>query len=234
MIAGDWWMNGETIIFDAHGNLLNGQHRLSAVISSGVHIEVMVVRGVDKDSFRTLDGGRIRSSGEVLSMDGEKNGNAVAAAVQALVSFMDVGGNDCGTTGHGRRATPSLTARVLEAHPGIRDSVSDMRRNSLFRTQHACMLHYLFSRVNLVKAKEFAEILADGHADIGRPFVIFREALVRAAFRTELRRSYGAKAIKAFNAELSGDRPKMFKFLHGEEFPAICGLDYEALAESIG
>jgi hypothetical protein len=234
MMAGDWWLNGETIVFGADGTLLNGQHRLTAIVQAGVFVDVLVVRGVDEEAFRTIDAGRTRTTGEVLGIDGEKNANCVAAAVQALLTFVDTGGSIQGTTFRGRKATPMLVARVLMEYPQIRDSVNAMKRNSLFRNQHSVVLHLLFLMVSPRVAEEFACVMADGHPDIGRPFVVFRESLVRQPMRSDLRRAYSAKAIKAFNAEISGERPKMFKFSDGEEFPTIAGLDYEKLAESIG
>jgi hypothetical protein len=234
MLAGDWWMNGETIIFGADGTLLNGQHRLHAIIKSGVTVDCLVVRGIDEHAFRTLDGGRTRTTGEVLALDGERNANCVASAVQALLSFVDSGGLVTGTTCNARKATPSLTSRVLSAYPQIRDSVIAIKRNSLFRNQYGFMLHFLFSLVSEDIAADFSSVLAEGHTDVGRPFMVFREHLISTPNRPDLRRSYCAKAIKAFNAELSNERPKMFKFLASEDFPTIAGLDYEKLAESIG
>lgn len=230
---GDWWMNGETIIFSNDGTLLDGQHRLCAIAAAGVAVDVLVVRGVDQDAFRTLDGGRVRTTGEVLAIDGEKNANCVASAVQALLAFVDMGGCVFGSTNKARKATPLLTARVLSVYPQIRDSVNAMKRNTLFRNQHSFMLHTLFTLVSPRLASEFASVLADGDSDMGRPFVVFRESLVRTPSRSDLRRAYAAKAIKAFNAEVNGDRPKMLKFVQGEEFPTIVGLDYEKLAESV-
>lgn len=233
MAAGDWWMNGEAIIFGADGTLLNGQHRLHAIIRSGAIIDVLVVRGIDEDAFRTLDGGRTRTTGEVLAMDGEKNANDVASAVQALISFFDAGGSVLGSTSKFRKATPPLTARVLDAYPQIRDSVVAMKRNSLYRNQHSFMLHFLFSIIDAAVADDFACVLADGHADVGRPFMVFREHLIRVPSRSDLRRAYAAKAIKAFNAEVEGHRPKLFKFSPGEEFPKIFGLDYVRLGNRV-
>jgi hypothetical protein len=231
---GEWYMNGEAIIFSDTGWLLNGQHRLWAVILCGIGVDVLVVRGVNVESFRTLDSGRARRAGEVLAMDGEKNSNKIAAAVQAALAFVDAGGRLYGgSCGNGRKATPSACQRILERHPGIRDSVREVNRNSLYCSQHAALLHYLFSLSSPLVAASFADVLAAGHADLNRPFVVFRESLVRSPVCSETRLSYAAKAIKAFNAELLGDRPKMFKFLASEEFPAISGLDYEKLAESM-
>lgn len=243
----EWYMNGEAIIFSDDGSLLNGQHRLWAIIMAGIGVDVLVVRGVCPAAFRTLDSGRVRRSGEVLALDGEKNSNKIAAAVQALLAFVDAGGKLYGgSCGNGRKATPSACQRILERHPGIRDSVREVNRNSLYCSQHAALIHYLFSIVNKDVAGEFSDVLASGHPDLGRPFVVFRESLVRSPVCSENRLQYAAKAIKAFNAELSGDRPKMFKFLSaqvdrngkkvrdGEDFPTVAGLDYEALAESLG
>lgn len=243
---GEWYMNGEAIIFADDGRLLNGQHRLWAIIMAGKGADAMIVRGVNKEAFRTLDSGRVRRAGEVLAMDGEKNSNKIAAAVQALLAFVDAGGKFYGgSCANGRKATPSACQRILERHPGIRDSVREVNRNSLYCSQHAAILHYLFYLVNESVAGDFADVLAGGHPDLGRPFVVFRESLVRSPVCSENRLSYAAKAVKAFNAEVSGDRPKMFKFLaaqvdgngnkkSGEDFPTVTGLDYEWLAESLG
>ena len=47
MREGHWKLNGKTICFDSTGRLLNGQHRLSAVVRSGVPLTTVVIRGLD-------------------------------------------------------------------------------------------------------------------------------------------------------------------------------------------
>lgn len=47
MVDGRWRLNGKTICFDKDGRLLNGQHRLSAVVRSGVSLTTVVIRGLD-------------------------------------------------------------------------------------------------------------------------------------------------------------------------------------------
>ena len=53
MQDGKWRLNGKVLIFDANGRLLNGQHRLSAVVKSGVSLTTLVVRGVDPSVLET-------------------------------------------------------------------------------------------------------------------------------------------------------------------------------------
>jgi len=233
MTAGDMVFNGETIIFDSNGVLLNGQHRLWGCVESGRWFDSLVVRNVSPEAFDTLDGGRKRTVGELLAMGGEQNSSNVAAAISALVSFVDRGGTVYGTTTNCRTATPQVCERVLESHPGLRESVRQMRCNKLYDNQWAYVLHYLFKMVDARLADEFAEVLRSGSADVGRPFNIFREHLIKSQPGVNERRKSAAKAIKAFNAERAKERPKMLKLLGQEDFPAIDGLDYEALAETV-
>lgn len=53
MVNGEWKFNGKSLIFDSNGRLLNGQHRLYAVIQSGVSLKTLVVRGVDPSVLET-------------------------------------------------------------------------------------------------------------------------------------------------------------------------------------
>jgi len=233
MASGDMVLNGEAIIFDSDGVLLNGQHRLWACIESERFFDSLVVRNVSPDVFDTLDGGRKRKVAEMLAMTGELNSTNVAAAISALVAFVDTGGNIHGTTHHGRIATPQVCERVLASHPGIRDSVKAIRCQRLYDNQWAYVLHYLFSLVDARLAESFVDVLTNGSPDVGRPFNIFREHLIKGADQKKDRRNLAAKAIKAFNAERAGERPKMLKFLKIEEFPTIDGLDYDMLAETV-
>ena len=55
MQNGEWKLNGKSICFDWNGRLLNGQHRLSAVVRSGVPLTTLVVRGLDPALVPTQD-----------------------------------------------------------------------------------------------------------------------------------------------------------------------------------
>jgi hypothetical protein len=52
---GQWMFNAQPICFSRGGRLLNGQHRLSAVLEAGQPIEVMVMRGLPEEAFETFD-----------------------------------------------------------------------------------------------------------------------------------------------------------------------------------
>lgn len=68
MREGLWHFNAETIKFDVNGNLLDGQHRLMAIVKSGCAISCLVVRNLPSEVFSTIDRGTIRSYGDVFSI----------------------------------------------------------------------------------------------------------------------------------------------------------------------
>lgn len=87
MAAGRWQENGATIVFSEDGHLLDGQHRLSAVIRAGVSIRFYVVTNVKQSTFWSIDGGIKRSASDVFAISGYTNTNRLAAVVRLLTSY---------------------------------------------------------------------------------------------------------------------------------------------------
>jgi hypothetical protein len=87
MKAGQWKLNGESMIIDWDGNIADGQHRLHSVIDSGVPCEFVVVRGVDPSCFPTIDRGKPRSNGNIFAINGIANYNTAAAAVGGVLNY---------------------------------------------------------------------------------------------------------------------------------------------------
>lgn len=82
MKRNQWMMNREAICFAKGGLLVNGQHRLNAIIKAGVPVSILVVRGVPDNSFITYDNGRNRTMGDVLSLVDVPNANNVATIIK--------------------------------------------------------------------------------------------------------------------------------------------------------
>ena len=81
MQEGKWRLNGEPIILSESGSLLNGQHRLSAVIASGVTIKSLVVNGIPDSDFDTIDQGKPRTNGDIFSIAGMTNAHDKSSIV---------------------------------------------------------------------------------------------------------------------------------------------------------
>lgn len=75
-IATDKWVcNGETIILNGEGSVLDGQHRLRACVISNRQIESYVVHGFGSTvaEFDSLDQGKLRTASDRLAIDGVGN-----------------------------------------------------------------------------------------------------------------------------------------------------------------
>lgn len=68
MRRGEWLQTPETISVGSNGVLLNGQHRLLAVMQSGTQQTFLLVRGVDPAAFRALDRGVPRTVADALDL----------------------------------------------------------------------------------------------------------------------------------------------------------------------
>lgn len=69
---GEWRFNGEAIKFGKDGRLLDGQHRLLAVIAADKPLTTLVIRGLEDETQQTMDSGKTRTLGDVLTLRGEK------------------------------------------------------------------------------------------------------------------------------------------------------------------
>lgn len=78
----EWMMNGEAIVFDKDNKLVNGQHRLIAVIKSGMTVPFLVVKGVDSDCFLTYDSGKKRTAADAFDIEGVKNAKLISSVVR--------------------------------------------------------------------------------------------------------------------------------------------------------
>ena len=87
MNSGNWMFNGDTLTFDFNGNQKNGQHRLLACVQSGLSFPVIVVSGVQPESFMSMDNGRKRNGGDILGIEGIKNASSTAATVKTIYAF---------------------------------------------------------------------------------------------------------------------------------------------------
>ncbi len=66
---GEWRLTHQGIAFSSNGRLLDGQHRLSAIVEAGVPVRSLVSRGLDDETFMSIDIGNRRSHADVLRTD---------------------------------------------------------------------------------------------------------------------------------------------------------------------
>ena len=157
-----WLLNGEAIVFDYSGRLLDGQHRLWACVDSGASFDAVVVRGVDPETFSTIDTGKKRSAGDVLHIAGiKKNEKTVAAAACVCLDYCAgslARGGAKQAKGLKRTATRTDVLRFVEKNPQLKTWVERSLSESTWVRPYAANISavlYLGSLKYREQAEEF-------------------------------------------------------------------------------
>lgn len=221
---GEWQLNGETIKIDVNGNIIDGQHRLHAIAMGDKTVPVLTVRNLPAATFDTVDRGRARTMGDILTVHGEINANVLGAALSWLWKYQT---GNMQKTGRAARPRAPQSMEILTKNPGLRESISAVRTCRLLAGGMAGALHYLFGMASADKASAFFESLSSG---VGlkrtQAAYVLRERLVaNKGAQAKLHQvAIAALVIKAWNAEFSGQPIKCLRWTANEEFPKIAGL----------
>lgn len=148
MTAGRWTIDTNAICTDPDGYLLNGQHRLNAVIKSGTTVLFAIMRNVPRDAMKNMDTGAARSPGDTLRFAGERNANNLAAIARQLVLIED---GRFYMDSHLKGVSRGELTTWVENHPEVRASV-DMAvkyRQQIDAPPSAIgVAHYLIAQAN--------------------------------------------------------------------------------------
>lgn len=172
---GNWKCNGESIKIGKDKQIIDGQHRLTAIVKANKSIMTVVMTGLDPDVFDTIDTGKNRSPGDTYALMGEKNTNQLAALIKNLHRYYM---NDWKKP---PRLSNSEFEKLLERWPDARTVVNN---NSLkspglmnLRIIHFC--YYVFKKKNKDQALEFMTKLCNGNDLAARsPIMAVRNKII--------------------------------------------------------
>jgi hypothetical protein len=70
MLRGEWYKTHEGIAITTEGDVVDGQHRLWAVVESGVTVAMLISRGVSREARLVIDSGLRRTLHDALRLTG--------------------------------------------------------------------------------------------------------------------------------------------------------------------
>ena len=82
---GEWMLTGDSIKLDKAQQIIDGQHRLHAIIMAGIAVTSLVVRNVGDEAQNVIDTGRPRQASDVLAMHGVPSSIAMASTARLLM-----------------------------------------------------------------------------------------------------------------------------------------------------
>lgn len=220
MRNGQWVLNGAPIIFVGRA-LIDGQHRLSAIIKSGRPVSVLVVRmplSVQaRHVFDTIDQNVVRDGKDVLAIRGEVNCSTLATILRELHSY------DKGIEQRCRYSNRQIL-EFLETYPDARESAffastNNKKSGSALMTRGQWgFFHYVLSRIDKDDALDFlTKLLIGADISVGHPVHTLRNHLFKLQINFKESTSLGMRSPKlrelvfqTWNAYRNGAR--MLKF----------------------
>lgn len=233
---GEWELNGESIIWANDNTIIDGQHRLQAIVDAGVSapgLPCIVVYGVSPDAYKSIDSGASRLAKDDLGLLGYVNTTILAAAAAMLHTFRNFGTM---LPAGQNRPTRAQTVQMLMNEPTLADSVKmadniHRRMPNMFKTQ-TIVLHHLFSEIDPELNELFWTLIVEG-AELPKdsPILALRNRIngfagsrMRNAYTAA---EYGALVIKAWNAWIVGQKVAILRWKgigkFSEDFPQISG-----------
>lgn len=131
MRHGHWRLTSQTIAVTADGILVDGQHRLHAVIQSGTAIPMLVVTDADPDTFYVIDTGRQRNASAFIEAPYRAN---IAAVAKAMLRLEELNGIADSSLSGGAYPLHAIL-EYLEKNPQITERVARYGKDASYASR---------------------------------------------------------------------------------------------------
>lgn len=172
MLSGRWIVTAQGVSLASDNEVVDGQHRLTAVIRAGIPVQMMVATDVPKEAIDVYDIGAKRSVADTLHIrDGLPNCNIVTAAARQIASI---------SCNFSNVTIPVALARVILAEYG--EELQDAFRmvGHLKQAKKAWVIAAVaFAMRHDKSIRRFAESLGNGEGlSRGNPSMTARQWLI--------------------------------------------------------
>lgn len=216
----------EPIHIAKDGTLLNGQHRLHAVIQSGCSVKMQLMTGMDPRDQEKLDLGRPRSLSDILQLRGEKHAPVLAGSAAYVWGWKN--GKDFRQLAHAWRPGPHALLETIDQHPNLRAYLDGAQRLTSMKLPPSFTAYHLYRASMIDKADQedfmhrLHERLFEGEYD---PLRVLYNTLLKDAgsHRRASQVMRHAWLVKSWNAYRRGIEIRHLRFSPGgsrkEPFP---------------
>jgi hypothetical protein len=232
MRRGEWRVTHQGIAFDTTGALVDGQHRLAAVVEADLPVEMTIFTEVPEGAFDVLDTGKRRNAADVLAIEGEKSAVMLAAMVRTVWLYenrrdLNWSGGDAAVSNH-------QIVTTLEQHPKLREFVSigeQIAGATGMIKSAAGAASYLVSQASRRDLTAWFDGIIEGTGLAkGDPRLLFRRVMFAhtrkqagQVVRRRETREHVTLYLKAFNAWATRTPLTQLRYVPREPVPALSG-----------
>lgn len=226
MKEGKWYVEtGEAIKISKTGKLLDGQHRLLAVIKSGVTVQFFVITGLNDEVFLYIDQGLPRTAFDAFFISGTKNANTLPSIIRFYLN-LEAGK---GSSNSALQISNNEVMSIYNSNSSFWDNVAKYSSRWYNEFSHIISPSFIggfyahFFNKDSELAYEFMESLCTGTGALSANVTTLRQRLIGDKLKTAklpivMKR---AMVIKTWNAcRTQGTKTKLLRFTKSqEEFP---------------
>jgi hypothetical protein len=221
MTTGNWKFLGDPIRFARNGQLLDGQHRLAAIVQSKTTQQMVVVRDLFMSSQLNMDRGVKRNFADYLKFLGEVNVHMYSAIIGAVTRWEENQSLRSNNISHAEME------KTYHKYPELKDAISVVQRaNNAVRCGYVAggMVWWRLNQIDSEECSQFFERLIsqeDHHQ--GDPIFALRRVLLSNSSAGRVRslpaQNVAALMIKAWNKWRDGERVEVLMWRGGGSNP---------------
>lgn len=220
---GGWKLTGDPVLFDTKGNLIDGQHRLTACVQADTPFETWVGTNAEPDVQDVKDTGARRTLSDILHMRGESTSIMLASILRSVAV------QDEEYEMKSSYYVPSYTRllAMYDADPAKFTEATSMAGRTYQSAKMGSqaiwgLLWIRLTEVDYEDADEFFSLIRSGaNLGPGHPVYALRRALSNMENLGALasRRKMYAMTVKAWNAWRAGTKVQTLAFKSGGKAP---------------
>lgn len=225
--SGKWRFNGDTIKIADTGDVLDGQHRLWAIIESKIAVDTIIVYGIERDAFATIDTIRKpRSLGDTVALTGNvRYRNVIGGALAWLVRWQRGCLENYKAPKH-KIENSDIESALIDNHGIIRAVERAMPVRSVANPALMGFLFYVVANRNEELAERMMGTLVDpSGVGVNDPFFRLRHYFITDHHKKKEALMSIAITIKAINAAAAGKKVQVLAWKHQgkspEAFPVL-------------
>jgi hypothetical protein len=187
MSSGKWLSNFEPISFNKLGDSTNGQHRFKALIKSNMSFKFLVITGLEPEVYDTIDGGRKRTTSDVLAHAGVMSAKNTSSFCKFIYGFKEGKyGAHRNTSERSLNNTAILEYYNYLGESDVHDSVNfgltyGKKANGIITPTILGSMYYIFNEIDKEKSFEFLSKLSTGdNLTNNSPILALRNKLIKA------------------------------------------------------
>ena len=215
MREGRWRTTSDAVAFSKEGRLLNGQHRLQAILNSGTTQTMLVCTGLDPAVFHFLDYGAKRTGRDVLAVEGFSNPKELAALCRIVFDWQN---GQVHLAGLQKKALHDDLLTLARAFPSLGKTIEACKTvalhalNELIPWPYTFFVHWAYTSGGYGGAIDaFLEALTQDITDPQTPASQLRRRLIenRDSESSLKRTKLLALVIQAANLHVLGKRQRL-------------------------